>query len=115
MMTVVDFEKWRQDRELAKFDRGELSSLLVQQADELAQLLHKATEAARRMSAVGLELSGKEGVPRDKAQASVLFSAPLLTHLVASHDLAWNLVVVARDISKELDDDQKPDPTPPAP
>ncbi|MGH0214442.1 hypothetical protein NKY66_11060 [Sinorhizobium meliloti] len=114
MMTVVDFEKWRQERELAKLDRGELSSLLVQQADELAQLLHKATEAARRMSAVGLELSGKEGVPRDKAQAYVLFSTPLLNHLIASHDLAWNLVVVARDISKELGD-RKSDPTPPAP
>lgn len=108
MMTVVDFEKWRQDRELAKLDRGELSSLLVQQADELAQLLHKATEAARRMSAVGLELSSKEGVQADHAQSYLLFSAPLLNHLIASHDLAWNLVVVARDISKGQSDAPKP-------
>lgn len=107
MMTVVDMEKWRQDRELAKLDRGELSSLLIQQADELAQLLHKATEAARRMSAVGLELSGKEGVQGDHAQSYVLFSAPLLDHLIASHELAWNLVVVARDISKWLGDEPK--------
>ncbi|WP_429819140.1 hypothetical protein [Ensifer sp. B1-9] len=107
MMTVVDMEKWKQDRELARLDRGELSSLLVQQADELAQLLHKATEAARRMSAIGLELSSKDGVQADHAQSYVLFSAPLLDHLIASHELAWNLVVVARDISKGLGDEPK--------
>lgn len=100
MMTVVDMEKWKQDRELAKLEHGELSSLLIQQADELAQLLHKATETARRMNAVGLELSTKEGVQADHAQSYVLFSAPLLDHLLASHELAWNLVVVARDIAK---------------
>lgn len=108
MIAVVDMEKWKQNRELAGLDRGELSSLLVQQADELAQLLHKATEAARRMSAVGMELSTKESVEAHHAQAYALFSNPLLDHLIASHDLAWNLVVVARDISKGLGDEPKP-------
>lgn len=104
MITVIDLDKWRQDRELARMDRDELSTLFLKQADDLAQLLLKAREAARRMSAVGTELSSKEGVKAHHGQSYAVLSAPLLDHLTASHDLAWNMVVLARDMSMDVSD-----------
>ncbi len=98
---VIGLEAWKNgDKELARLDRGELSLLFVQQADEIAQLMDKAKEAALRMGVIHDAIAAHRAMTPEQAKAFALFIHPLLDHLVASHDLGWNLVMLARDISK---------------
>ena len=81
-------------------DRGELSSLLTQQADALAQLLDKAKEAHGRLEAIRAALNAKHALTAEHGQVYGLFAAPLHDHLVGAHDYAWNLIMLGREISK---------------
>ncbi|MGO7266109.1 hypothetical protein [Rhizobium johnstonii] len=98
---VIDMEIWKRgEKELARLDRGELSALLTQQADQLAQLLDRAKEAHGRLEAIRAALDTKHAPSAEHGQVYRLFANPLLNHLVGAHDYAWNLVVLGRDISK---------------
>ncbi|ANL12034.1 MULTISPECIES: hypothetical protein [unclassified Rhizobium] len=96
---IVDLAIWKHgDKELARLDRGELSSLLTQQADELAQLLDKAKEAHGRLEAIKAALDAKHALSATQARSYALFADPLHGHLVGAHDFAWNLVMYGRDL-----------------
>ncbi|MBY3575440.1 hypothetical protein HFN65_31370 [Rhizobium laguerreae] len=98
---VIDLAIWKHgDKELARLDRGELSSLLTQEADQLAQLLDKAKEAHGRLEAIRAALDAKLALTAEQGQVFGLFAAPLHTHLVGAHDYAWNLMMFGRDLSK---------------
>ncbi|NEI24107.1 hypothetical protein GUK30_32695 [Rhizobium leguminosarum] len=100
---VIDLAIWKHgDKELARLDRGELSSLLTQEADQLAQLLDKAKEAHGRLEAIRAALDAKHALTAEQRQCYALFANPLLDHLVGAHDYAWHLVVLGRDLSKAL-------------
>ncbi|TBG52634.1 hypothetical protein [Rhizobium leguminosarum] len=100
---VIDMEIWKRgEKELARLDRGELSALLTQQADQLTQLLDKAKEAHGRLEAIRAALDAKHALTAGQRQCYTLFANPLLDHLIGAHDYAWNLVVLGRDLSKAL-------------
>ena len=98
---IIDMEIWKHgDKGLARLDGGELSLLLTQQADEIAQLLDKAKEAQGRMDAIRAALDAKHALTAEQGHVYSLFADPLQSYLVGAHDFAWNLVVLGRELSK---------------
>ncbi|MGR9293597.1 hypothetical protein ACU8OS_35115 (plasmid) [Rhizobium leguminosarum] len=98
---VIDLAIWKHgDKELARLDRGELSLLLTQQADQLAQLLQTAMEAQGRMVAIKAALDAKHALTSEQGRVYGLFADPLHGHLVGAHDYAWHLMMFGRDLPK---------------
>ncbi|ANL87114.1 hypothetical protein [Rhizobium phaseoli] len=101
MTEIIDLAIWKHgDKELARLDRGELSLLLTQQADTLAQLLDKAKEAHGRLEAIKASLSTKHALTAEQEHVYGLFAAPLHDHVVGAHDYAWQLMMLGRDLTK---------------